>query len=128
MSSTVKQTNIPRFKQNWCLPALVISIAVVWILVWGQLQNFADWLTSTLIGLQPETHFAESVNFFLYDVPKNLILLAGMIYLVTIARSFLSPEQARAALGGRREGIGNVLAANSHRNQGRTGVGQPRIA
>lgn len=111
MSSTVKQTSIPKFKQSWRLPALVISIAIVWILVWGQLQNIADWLTYTLIGLQPETHFAESVNFFLYDVPKILMLLAGMIFLVTIARSFFSPEQARAALGGKREGVGNVLAA-----------------
>ncbi|MGB5059757.1 MAG: permease, partial [Candidatus Promineifilaceae bacterium] len=29
----------------------------------------------------------------------------------TLARSFFSPEQARAALGGKREGVGNVLAA-----------------
>lgn len=111
MSSTIKQTDIPKFKQSWRLPALVISTAVGWILVWGQLQNIADWLTYTLIGLQPETHFAESVNFFLYDVPKILMLLAGMIFLVTIARSFFSPEQARSALGGKREGVGNVLAA-----------------
>lgn len=111
MSSTVKQTSIPKIKPSWRLPTRVIAIAVVWILVWRQLQNIADWLTYTLIGLQPETHFAESVNFFLYDVPKILMLLAGMIFLVTIARSFFSPEQARSALGGKREGVGNVLAA-----------------
>mgnify|MGYP000464367329 CR=1 FL=1 len=39
------------------------------------------------------------------------MLLAGMIFLVTIIRSFFSPEQTRAALGGKREGLGNVLAA-----------------
>jgi hypothetical protein len=53
----------------------------------------------------------ESLNFFFYDVPKILMLLAGMIFLVTIIRSFFSPEQTRAALGGKREGLGNVLAA-----------------
>jgi hypothetical protein len=39
------------------------------------------------------------------------MLLAGMVFLVTIIRSFFSPEQTRAALGGKREGLGNVLAA-----------------
>lgn len=98
-------------KHHWQLPALTLVIGVVWALVWGQLQNLADFLTYRVIGLVPETHLAESVNFFLYDVPKILMLLAGMIFLVTFARSFFSPEQARAVLGGRREGVGNVLAA-----------------
>jgi hypothetical protein len=39
------------------------------------------------------------------------MLLTGMIFLVTLIRSFFSPERTRAALGGRREGIGNILAA-----------------
>lgn len=111
--STTEQITLtkPKTKQGWRLPALVIALAVIWWLVWGQLQNIADWLTYSLISLQPETHFAESANFFLYDVPKILMLLAGMIFLVTLVRSFFSPEQARAVLGGKREGVGNVLAA-----------------
>lgn len=96
---------------NWRLPALVLGVAAVWILIWYQLQNVADWLSYTLIGLQHDTRLGESVNFFFYDVPKILMLLTAMIFLVTIARSFFSPEQARAALGGKREGVGNVLAA-----------------
>lgn len=93
------------------LPLAVLAAAVVWLLLWGQLQNIADWLTYSAIGLSPETHLGQSVNFFLYDVPKILLLLTGMIFLVTLAQSFFTPEQARAALGGRREGVGNVLAA-----------------
>jgi hypothetical protein len=34
-----------------------------------------------------------------------------MIFMVTVIRSFFSPERTRALLGGKREGIGNVLAA-----------------
>lgn len=111
MSTTSEQITITQPKQGWKLPALVIFLAVIWWLVWGQLQNFADWLTYSVIGLSPESHFGQSLNFFFYDVPKILMLLAGMIFLVTMARSFFSPEQARAALGGKREGVGNVLAA-----------------
>ena len=109
--SSQKITLTPPRKSGWQLPALVLLLGLVWVLVWQQLQALADWLTYDLIGLLPETHLGESINFFLYDVPKILMLLAGMIFLVTFIRSFFSPERTRAALGGRREGIGNVLAA-----------------
>jgi uncharacterized membrane protein YraQ (UPF0718 family) len=109
--SSEKLTLTPPRKSGWQLPALVVLLGIVWLLVWPQLQAIADWITYDLIGLLPETRLGESVNFFLYDVPKILMLLAGMIFLVTFIRSFFSPEQTRAALGGRREGVGNVLAA-----------------
>jgi uncharacterized membrane protein YraQ (UPF0718 family) len=112
MSTTTEQITTSQPKQGWKLPTLVIVLAVLWWLAWGQLQNFADWLTYTVIGLSPLSHLGQSVNFFFYDVPKILMLLAGMIFLITIVRSFFTPEQARAALGGKREGVGNVLAAS----------------
>ncbi len=112
MSTTTEQITTSQPKQGWKLPALVIVLAVLWWLAWEQLQNFADWLTYTVIGLSPLSHLGQSVNFFFYDVPKILMLLAGMIFLITIVRSFFTPEQARAALGGKREGVGNVLAAS----------------
>jgi uncharacterized membrane protein YraQ (UPF0718 family) len=108
--STLKATSFTP-KQSWQLPALTLGLAALWLVLWGQLQNLADWLTYGLIGLTPGTHLSESVNFFLYDVPKILMLLAGMIFLVTLIRSFFSPERTRAMLGGKREGIGNILAA-----------------
>ncbi len=110
---TNKATTVapPKHKRDQQLIVFTLGLGIIWVLVWGQLQNLADLLTYRFMGLTPETHLAESVNFFLYDVPKILMLLAAMIFLVTFARSFFSPEQARAALGGRREGVGNVLAA-----------------
>jgi uncharacterized membrane protein YraQ (UPF0718 family) len=108
--STLKATFLSS-KHGWRLPALVLGAAVLWVILWGQLQNLADWLTYRLIGLAPGTHVADAVNFFLYDVPKILFLLTGMIFLVALIRSFFSAERTRALLGGKREGIGNVLAA-----------------
>jgi uncharacterized membrane protein YraQ (UPF0718 family) len=108
---SIKQATTLPAKQGWRLPAMTLGAAVLWVIVWSQLQNLADWLTYDLIGLRPVTHLAESVNFFLYDVPKILMLLTAMIFMVTIIRSFFSPERTRALLGGKREGIGNVLAA-----------------
>jgi uncharacterized membrane protein YraQ (UPF0718 family) len=98
-------------KEQWRLPALALTAVAAGYLLYRQLQPLADWLTYNLIGLTPGTRLAESINFFLYDVPKILLLLAGMIFGVTLIRSFFSPEQTRALLGGKREGVGNVLAA-----------------
>jgi uncharacterized membrane protein YraQ (UPF0718 family) len=109
--SSEELTLKPSRRSGWQLPAAVVLLAILWVLLWRQLQPLADWLTYTVIGLQPDTRLGESINFFLYDVPKILMLLAGMIFLVTIVRSFFSPERTRAALGGRREGMGNALAA-----------------
>ncbi|MBE2222708.1 MAG: permease [Anaerolineae bacterium] len=112
MSTTTEQITVSQPKQGWKLPVLVIALAVMWWLLYGQLQNIADWITYTVLGLSPLSHLGQSVNFFFYDVPKILMLLSGMIFLITMIRSFFSAEQARAALGGKREGVGNVLAAS----------------
>ncbi|MFV9506498.1 MAG: permease, partial [Oscillochloridaceae bacterium umkhey_bin13] len=71
----------------------------------------ADWLTYDLIGLAHSSHLGEAVAFFLYDVPKILLLLTGMIFVISTLRTFFSPERTRALLGGKREGVGNFVAA-----------------
>jgi uncharacterized membrane protein YraQ (UPF0718 family) len=63
------------------------------------------------MGLSPSSHLGESVAFFLYDVPKVLLLLTLIVFAVGIVRSFFTPERTRAILAGRRESAGNVLAA-----------------
>lgn len=95
----------------WRVLLVATIAAVAWIIAWLNIQNLADWLTYDLIGLAHGSHLGEAVAFFLYDVPKILLLLAGMIFLVTLLRSFFSPERTRQLLGGKRQGIGNVLAA-----------------
>lgn len=86
--------------------------ALAWLAAYNVIQPLANWLTYTLLGLPADSRLGESVAFFLYDVPKILLLLGGMIFAITMIRSFFSPEQTRALLGGKREGVGNVLAAS----------------
>lgn len=90
---------------------LVGIAAVVWVIAYSNLQPAADWITYRLLGLSAESHFGSALNFFLYDVPKILLLLSGMVFVITVLRSFVTPEQTRRWLGGRREGVGNVFAA-----------------
>ena len=75
------------------------------------LQLLADWLTYTLLGLDPESSIGAAVNFFLYDVPKVLILLAVVIFFVAIIRSFFPPERTRKYLSHSKLYLGNVMAA-----------------
>jgi uncharacterized membrane protein YraQ (UPF0718 family) len=96
---------------EWRSIGLVLAAAVVWWLLFNSLQAAADFITYQLLGLDRTSHLGTSLNFFLYDVPKILLLLSGMIFLITLLRTFVSPEQTRRLLGGRREGVGNVLAA-----------------
>ena len=86
-------------------------LAVVWWVVWDNLERTANWLTFTVIGLAPGTALGDALAFFLYDVPKILLLLTGMIFLVSTLRTFFSVERTRQLLGGKRQGVGNVLAA-----------------
>lgn len=92
---------------------IIVGMAVLaWLVAYNLIQPLANWLTYTLISLPAGSRLGESVAFFLYDVPKILLLLGGMIFAITMIRSFFSPEQTRALLGGKREGVGNVLAAS----------------
>lgn len=75
------------------------------------LQLLSDWLTFDLIGLAPTSKAGLAVNFFLYDVPKVLILLAVVIFFVAIIRSFFPPERTRKLLSNSKLYVGNVAAA-----------------
>lgn len=79
--------------------------------VFAPLQLLADWITYSLLGLSAESHLGASVNFFLYDVPKVLLLLTVVVFAVAVLRSFFSPEKTREYLSKRSLYTGNVLAA-----------------
>lgn len=71
----------------------------------------ADYLTYDLLGLTRGEHVADSVNFFLYDIPKIFFMLLVVVFFVAIIRTFLPPEKIRKILSHRNELIGNILAA-----------------
>jgi uncharacterized protein len=75
------------------------------------LPEFADWVTYSILGLGLGSPSAAAVNFFVYDSVKVTLLLAFIVFFVAIIRTFVTPNRVRAWLGGRREGVGNVLAA-----------------
>ncbi|MCL1594142.1 MAG: permease [Actinomycetia bacterium] len=90
---------------------LVLAAAFAWVV--GYLLNgrFWDRVVYDVVGLDPDSRLGEAVHFFVYDTTKILLLLSGIIFIVTVMRSFITIERTRTLLGGKREGLGNVAAA-----------------
>lgn len=89
----------------------LLAAGVLWLTVYLQLQAVSHWLTFELIGLEPGTHLGDAIQFFIYDTPKVLMLLTLVVFLIGVARSYVTVEWTRKFLAGRRETAGNVLAA-----------------
>jgi uncharacterized protein len=75
------------------------------------IQLLADWLTYTVFFITPKTLLAGAVNFFIFNTIKIFILLAVIIFAVSIIRSYLPPEKIRAILSRKNKYIGNILAS-----------------
>ncbi len=91
--------------------AWVAAGSILWLGAWFAALPASTWVAFDLLGLQRGSQLGEALAFFLYDVPKVLLLLAGVVTLVSFLRSFVSPERVRGALAGRGTLPGTVAAA-----------------
>ena len=91
-----------------------IPLFAAWWAIYLNLSTAADFATRqllTLLKLPVTGHLGSAINFFIYEVPKVLMLLTLVVFGVGIVRSFFTPERTRAILAGKRESAGNVLGA-----------------
>lgn len=82
-----------------------------WFLLYHHLQPLTDWFIDVVLGLEEGRHLTEALRFFLFELPKVLMLLVLIIFFVGILRSYFSPEQTRKLLEGKSTFTGNVLAS-----------------
>lgn len=75
------------------------------------LKAFASYITYDLIKVDRSSQLADALNFFIYDTIKIFLLLAVIIFIVSIIRSYFPPEKTKRILSHKREFIGNILAA-----------------
>ena len=88
--------------------------------VWDFFQNEIlgmKWLNQLIgnlleaCGLSTETRFGGSVQFFIYDAIKIMLLLGVLILIISYIQSYFPPERTKKILG-RFRGIGaNMIAA-----------------
>ncbi len=104
---TLPRVSTPTTARYLFLVGIGLSL---WWLLYGALAPTASWMTYTLLGLQRGTHLGGTVEFFLFDTPKVLLLLVLVVFGVGVIRSFFTPERTRRILAGKGESVGTVLA------------------
>ena len=58
-------------------------------------QNIANWLVYDVLNLNEGQHFAEALNFFIYDSTKILILLFIVIFFMGIVNSYFPIDRVK---------------------------------
>lgn len=86
-------------------------VAAGWLAAYWVNGRVWDLLFYDLLAMDQDARLTQSLHFFFFDTVKIALLLTGIIFVVTVLRSYMSIERTRALLGGRREGFGNVMAA-----------------
>lgn len=89
---------------------MIITLFIIGLVLYWFLPDITNFLFK-LLPLDQHTHLGEAVHFFLYDTPKVFLLLTLVVFVMGIIRSYFSPENTRALLSGKREGLGNIFAA-----------------
>ncbi len=89
----------------------LLLAAVLWFATYRALAPLAAALVTSL-PVAPGSRLADSITFFLYDAPKVLLLLTGVVMVMGMINSYFTAERTRMLLAGRGEGVGNVMAAS----------------
>jgi hypothetical protein len=85
--------------------------AFAWLVAYNVIQPLADWIAYGLLSLSQDSRLGQALAFFFYDVPKILLLLSGMIFLISLLQTFIDTQKVRVMVEKRGEGIGNIMAA-----------------
>ena len=106
--NTAPQNEERNIKIRVLLPLLLIPIGVVLYIF---LESGVNYIVYSLFGMDKNSHLTEAIRFFMFEVPKVLMLLTSIVFVVGIIRSFFSPEKTRKALEGKPLFVGNVMAS-----------------
>lgn len=107
MLSSILSKALTEKRKLWLIPASLI----LWVLIYMNLQEMADFLIYEISGLSAGAHFTEALRFFIFEVPKVLMLLILIVFTVGIIRTYFTAERTRKALEGKSLFTGNVMAA-----------------
>jgi hypothetical protein len=76
------------------------------------IQQFADWLVYQALGIAKDSHLGSSLNFFVYDTLKILLLLFLITFLMGIVNSYFPIDRVRNFLSRHKlYGLEYLLAA-----------------
>ena len=91
--------------------ATPLAFLPIWYVIYHYLQPITDWLVDSVLDLPKGAHYTEAIRFFIFELPKVIMLLALIIFFVGIIRTYFSPERTRKMLEGKSTFTGNILAS-----------------
>jgi len=103
-----KIISIDKNLHGWLLPAVMLP---VWIILYLNLKPLTDFVIEHIFSMTPGTHLTETIRFFIFEVPKVMLLLVLIIFGVGIIRTWFTPEKTRDILEGKSLFTGNILAS-----------------
>ena len=90
----------------------LLLLVPVFVLIYLFLEKGTNYLVYSILSMDRNSHLTEAVRFFIFEVPKVLMLLTAIVFVVGIIRSYFSPEKTRKALEGKPLFLGNIMASS----------------
>jgi uncharacterized membrane protein YraQ (UPF0718 family) len=95
-------------KNKFLIPIILLPL---WFLLYFNLEKLANLIVESFLKLPQNNHLTSAISFFIFEVPKVLLLLILIVFIVGIVRTYFSPERTRKILGGKKLFAGNVSAS-----------------
>jgi len=89
----------------------VIGLIAIWFLIYFNLERLSV-LIYDITGLSAiKDGYARAIEFFIFEVPKVLMLLTLIVFVMGVIRTYFSPEKTRELLEKKSLFLGNILAS-----------------
>ncbi len=111
MGTDSAQVTRPARNQNdlrvWLM---LLGLAAAWVVVFALNEVLWPWLLGQVFSLDIGSTLGAAVEFFIYDTIKITLLLVGLLFVVGLVNTQISPEQVRGVLVGKGLIVGILLA------------------
>ncbi len=87
-----------KISQNTKTIISVMSVLPALIILYIYLKQLVDYLIFTQLALNPDLHITQSINFFIYDTLKILILLFLISSLMSVVNAYFPIDRLRIYL------------------------------
>jgi uncharacterized protein len=109
--NVINKSENRQFAQPFRNIATLFGGIIIWLAAYKSLPYLSNFITYSVLHIKQNSHLGSSLQFFLYDTPKVLMLLTLVVYIVGLLRSFITPERTRQLLVGKNKFGGNIVAA-----------------
>lgn len=104
------ETRPTRSRDDLRIWALLAALAAAWGAIFAVNEVLWPWLLGDIFRADLDSTVGGAVEFFLYDTIKISLLLMGLLFLVGLVNTQISPEKVRAVLAGKGLFVGILLA------------------